>query len=226
MNVRLLETEKLSDNIISFHFAPEYPQNYTAGQYVELIIPHKNPDSRGIKRWFTLSSSPTEQNFTITTKFPDSKPSTYKKALSSLEKGDVVKMVDPMGDFVLPKDKNIILHFVAGGIGITPFRSMIKWLIDTKQKRNIRLIYAVKNYKQLVFIDEFKKYGDDIQVVKSSSTNLNNLTSPVISTYKTDDMIYISGPETMVEKLTNKLLELGIDKTRLVSDYFPGYTDI
>ena len=165
-NATLLKVEQIKENIYTFHFSPEYFQKYAAGQYIELVIPHDTPDKRGIKRWFTLSSSPTEQEYALTTKFSDSKASTYKKALLALQAGGKVKMSSPMGDFVLPKDKNINLIFVAGGIGITPFRSMIKWLIDTEQKRQIHLIYAAKQRNQTIFTELFSDYG-----VKDNTTN-------------------------------------------------------
>src|ERR1700693_2134326 len=88
-------------NITTFYFKPESPVRYTAGQYIELTIKHEHPDDRGQKHWFTLSSSPTENYLSITTKFAAEKGSTFKKALRALPPGTELHMSEPMGDFVL-----------------------------------------------------------------------------------------------------------------------------
>jgi len=143
--------ENKAKTINSFWFEPEHPLDQIAGQYIEMSIPHDKTDDRGTKRWFTISSSPSDAPlFSITTKF--SRPSsTFKSALHKLKIGDSVSISDPMGDFVLPKDDTIPLIFVAGGIGITPFHSIIKWLEDTKQSRDITFLYAAKVEGELIF---------------------------------------------------------------------------
>src|ERR1700722_16878985 len=133
-----------ADNIKTFYFRPEKPVHYTAGQFIELTIPHKNPDKRGIKHWFTLSSPPTDELLSITTKFAGDQSSSFKKALFKLKPGTELRMADPMGDFVLPKLIQTPLIFVAGGIGITPFHSMLSWLAATGEVRPIKLLYAVR----------------------------------------------------------------------------------
>src|SRR5438128_2636442 len=130
--------ETIASSIKSFWFKPTRPVHYTAGQYIELKLPHDKPDNRGERRWFTLSSYPTEPLLSITTKFTDP-GSSFKRALLDMKQGQIINMSDPMGDFVLPKDDTIPLIFVAGGIGVTPVRSMIKWLSDKAEKRDIKL---------------------------------------------------------------------------------------
>src|SRR5690606_36942002 len=93
-------------------FRPKRPVRYIAGQFTELYLPHDDADERGIRRWFTISSPPTEELIGITTRFTDD-GSSYKRRLRALEPGAVLKMADPMGDFVLPKDPSIPLVFVA-----------------------------------------------------------------------------------------------------------------
>src|SRR4051812_34213512 len=115
-------------NITTFFFRPEKPVQYTAGQFTELYLPHNNPDKRGIKRWFTISSSPSEELLSITTKFTPEKGSSFKETLRKLVPGTEVHLEEPMGDFVLPKLIQTPLIFVAGGIGITPFHSILEWL--------------------------------------------------------------------------------------------------
>src|SRR6185369_15796787 len=104
---------------LSFWFRPERPVDYIAGQFTEIYLPHSGADSRGERRWFTLSSSPTDALVSITTQFIPTEGSTFKKELFGLRPGAALKLADPMGDFVLPKDPSIPLLFIAGGLGIT-----------------------------------------------------------------------------------------------------------
>jgi ferredoxin-NADP reductase len=195
---------------------------YTAGQFIELTIPHDNPDERGQKHWFTLSSSPTEPLPTITTKFPSEGPtSTFKQALQNLKPGDAVSMSDPMGDFVLPKDKTIPLVFVAGGIGVTPMRSMIKWLHDSQETRPITLIYAVADKKQLAFQPVFDEAGIEPVFLYERLTPEKILE---LAPDQPGQLYFISGPEPMVEALVEGLTKSGISESRLVGDYFPNYS--
>ncbi len=159
MKVTFEHSAPEAKNIRTFYFRPPKPVRYTAGQFIELTLPHDQPDERGIKHWFTLSSSPIEELLSITTKFDPVHSSTFKQTLFSLKPKQVVAMADPMGDFVLPKDKSRPLIFIAGGMGITPMRSMIKWLDDTQEHRIIHLIYGVSEPSQFIFRELFAKYG-------------------------------------------------------------------
>jgi ferredoxin-NADP reductase len=223
-----------SENIITFWFRPEKAIHYLAGQYTELHLPHTKADDRGIKRWFTLSSSPTDAPLiSITTKFAHPS-SSFKIKLKSMKVGDNVEMAEPMGDFVLPKDKSIPLLFIAGGIGITPFHSITKYLSDSREKRDIELIYSVNQDSEIVFSDLWKKYklSDFMSVVQNPSENWQGqkgrLDSKMIFSQIGDRniMTYISGPEGMVEALFAELTKMGVSKNNLVGDYFPGYSQI
>jgi ferredoxin-NADP reductase len=231
MKASLLRThhENIAKNVVSFWFEAESPIDQLAGQYVEMTIHHDHPDSRGEKRWFTLSSSPTDiPQISITTKFSSEHGSSFKQALRALRPGDNVHISEPMGDFVLPKDDKIPLVFVAGGIGITPFHSIIKYLYDTKQERDITFIYAVSNEHEMVFQDLFMRYGMqriivldkpdsawDGEIGRLSGQRIVNLAQPSI-----EALVYISGSETLQKELITE----GVTKQQLVGDFFPGYS--
>ncbi len=220
-----------ADNIRTFYFKPERPLDYTAGQFIELTLKHKSPDDRGQKRWFTLSSSPTEELVSITTKWADEKQSSFKKALWKLEPGATVDMSDAMGDFVLPKLIQTKLIFVAGGIGVTPFHSILSWLSDVKEERSIKLIHAVRNEDEIVFQDTFNEAGLHATTIVSDPSSvwggergrldaekIIGLTEP-----DEDTLIYVSGPEPMTEALEKELKKAGIKPSQLVLDFFPNY---
>jgi ferredoxin-NADP reductase len=220
-------------NIRTFFFKPERPADYTAGQFAEWTLKHSNPDNRGIKRWFTISSSPTDEFVTITTKYAgDDKSSSFKKALFKLEPGDKLQMSDAMGDFVLPKLIQTPLIFVAGGIGITPFHSILSYLSGTNEERPIKMLYGVNNEDEIIFQETFDKAGQHVTVVVNEATpewggvrgRLNAELILGLEKPSEDTLIYVSGPEPMVEALQKDLIKAGLKKSHFVGDFFPNYS--
>ena len=232
MKAILDHVEDVAENIKTFWFKPEGTVRYEAGQFTELYLPHDNHDDRGIKRWFTISSSPVDPLISITTKFAVDRSSTFKQTLLQLKPGTEVMLADPMGDFVLPKDKSIPLLFVAGGIGVTPVHSMVKYLSDTHEQRDIQLLYAANHDNELAFKGLFESYElrDLSYVIHEPSPawkgEVGSLTTDRILKAingSGDMIIYLSGPEPMVETFDKELKAAGINKHRLVTDFFPGY---
>lgn len=231
MQVVLDHTQDEAANIRTFFFKPEKPMLYTAGQYTELTVPHTHPDKRGIKHWFTLSSSPTDDLLSITTKYAGNTGSSFKKALFKLKPGTELHMASPMGDFVLPKLIQRPLVFVAGGIGITPFHSMLAWLAATGESRPVKLLYAVRTEDEIIFQDTFAKAGVHATIVVGEPSpawggergRLNAELILGLEKPADDALIYVSGPEPMVEALEKDLKQAGVDKHQLVLDFFPGY---
>ena len=226
----LESVEQITPIVSTFWFRTEKKLDYTAGQFIELTINHSEPDDRGQKRWFTVSSSPNDEYIAITTKHAD-RPSSFKTALFSLEPGDEVTISQAMGDFVLPKDKSIPLIYVVGGIGVTPVNSMLKWLNDVHQKRDITILYAARTERDLIFIDTLTNASKTQQYFISEPTAAWHLPAKPLTTHDILDVVkttpkpllYISGPEELVEVIVAELKENNIKDSRLVTDYFPGY---
>lgn len=232
--VTLVKREKLTESIESFFFETSPKLNFTPGQFLEWTVPHANPDSRGIRRWFTIASSPTEPYLQLTTRFAE-KSSTLKSAMRQLQPGQQISAHGLEGDFVLPADKTAAIVMIAGGIGITPFRSMIRFLLDRGEARDITLIYAVRQAEDLVFMDVFEQaqraFGLKlVPVVAEGSASwqgkvgriekqLLNAEAPEIN----HSEVYISGPEPMVEALSGVVRELGTPNSAIHQDFFPGY---
>lgn len=234
MKVTFDHVESVTETISTFFFTPEQPVHYTAGQFTELTIPHKRPDDRGEKRWFTLSSPPGREFLTITTRFAGDKSSSFKKALFKLEEGTELHMADPMGDFVLPKLIQTPLVFVAGGIGITPFHSMLEWLAETGEERPIKLLYGVRTEDDIIFQETFDRSGVQPTVVVSEPSaawggqrgQINAELILGLEEPSEDTLVYVSGPEPMVQALAKDLHKAGLKKTQIVSDEFPNYPGI
>jgi ferredoxin-NADP reductase/Na+-transporting NADH:ubiquinone oxidoreductase subunit NqrB len=222
-NLALIRQEQWAPGIIGFWFDKPAHFTFQAGQFLQWTLPHTKPDNRGIRRWFTISASPSESELLITTKFSE-KPSTFKQALLKVRPGDRLTATGLEGDFVLPAETTQPLVFLAGGIGITPFRSMIKFLIDTKESRPITLLYAAKTPDEFVFKDLFAAAEKTIGLkVRYITGPLDEHAIRASVTDLTKPLFYVSGPEPMVEALGEVLKKAGVPDTHLKQDFFPGY---
>ena len=218
--------EKIAKNTWSFYFDPKSSITFIPGQYLEWTFPHNNPDSRGTRRFFTVSSAPSEKHISLTMKVNE-KGSSFKSAFLDLKDGDQVTASSPQGDFVLPKDKNIPLAFIAGGIGITPFRSMVKNLLANNEKRDIILLYLNNTDEEIAFKETFKKAKEVgiktiFLVTKKDGYIDEKIISAKILDYK-KRVFYISGPELMVNGLKEILSK--IKPKEIKTDFFPGYIE-
>ncbi len=223
----LKKKEKLATDIYDFEFVPDQEMSFKPGQYMEFTMEHPSQDSRGIRRYLTIASSPTEQNISLGIKFYD-KTSSFKKYLMTANPGQKIVASQLAGDFTLPKDKNEKLVFVAGGIGITPFRSMIKYLLDSNEKRQIVLYYLNKKPGDISYKDVFDKAEQQLGVKVIYSI----LDIPPDSYYKKiaeevpdykERFFYISGPNSMVTAFETNLRKIGVRKSHIKTDYFPGF---
>lgn len=231
------EKIELTPNLYDFVFTPEKPFSYEPGQYLEWTLNQSEADNRGNRRYFTLASSPTEEDIRIGVKFYEPS-SSFKKTLRSLEKGEIIAASQLDGQFTLPKDKNKKLVFLTGGIGVTPFRSMIKYLLDRQELRTITLIYSNKTEEEIayrgIFDEAQKKIGlqviytlTDLEKIRPNWTGERGVINQEMISKNIPDfqerIYYISGPRSLVLALKKSLEELKIAKNQILTDYFPGY---
>ena len=210
-----------AEGIYSYVFAPPKKINFQAGQYMEWTIAQNKTDSRGNRRYLTISASPTEAELMFTIKHPP-EASLFKQKLDQLQPGDHILASYLAGSFTLQNHAGNKLAFLAGGVGITPFRSMAKYMIDSGQKVDAALIYSVNNPDEVAFLPLFAQAA--AAGLKSFYTNsvseaflLKNLPDFSQRTF------YVSGPFGFVQAMEHLLLELGVSNSRIVTDYFPGY---
>lgn len=231
MKLKFIERKDNEGDVKSFIFGAVEQLSWTPGQFLIYFLPHENPDIRGKQRFFTISSAPFEKHVMLSTRIFEENRSSFKKVLMNLKSGDEVEVKGPDGDFTvdLPAqagNPNQKFVFIAGGIGITPFRSIIQELNNEEKPLNITLLYANSN-EQFAFKKEFEEIAKtnpnfkinyivspkhiDKGVIKNSAENID------------EPIFYISGPEPMVESLVEMLKKMGIPEDHIKTDYFPGY---
>lgn len=222
--MKLILKEKIEQmlGVTSFIFQPPKEINWLAGQYMFYNLPHKNVDKEGDTRYFTISNAPYEKNIAITTRITES---SFKKTLAALPIGAEIEADGPEGEFTVPADRNKLV-FIAGGIGITPYRSILMQMAHESAVKNIELIYASRD-KNAIFSD----------LLEGIATKFPSLTIRyVIDPERVDEKLlagylspekyfYVSGPEPMAKAISKILFDLGVEKKKIVKDFFPGYKD-
>lgn len=231
------EKVKIAPTIYEFIFTTNSKFSYLPGQYMEWNLPHTKPDSRGIRRFFTIASSPLESDVKLGVKIIPNQSSTFKKKLLNLKPGSRLTADQLSGDFVIPNSNPEKLVFIAGGIGVTPFRSMVETLIQSNTRIDTVLFYSASDPEEFVYKNIFKKAENNgvktIYILGGKNPTPKNwvgesgyLTEEIIKKYCPDfneRIYYLSGPIAMVNNYKSLLYKLGINYSRIVTDYFPGF---
>lgn len=235
--LKLKEKIKIGSDTFEFLFPLNQKYSFLPGQYMEWTLPHDRVDRRGNRRYFTIASSPTEEDLRLGVKFYD-RSSSFKNALQSMDEKTKIIASQCAGDFVLPKDIHKKLVFIAGGIGITPFRSMLKYLIDTIDKRQILVLYCNKTTDEIVYediLDEAEnRLGIKTVYILTNPENIpdnwkgevGRINEEMIRKYVADfaeRTFYLSGPRSMVVAYEKVLKAMGVRNNRIKVDFFPGF---
>jgi glycine betaine catabolism B len=233
----LLEKKEIAKDTFELVFKPSQKVTYEPGQYMEWTLPIEEVDARGIRRYFTIASSPLEDVIRLGVKRAE-KGSAFKNKLFQMSEGKGLLATSVMGDFLLPEDKDRTLVFIAGGIGITPFISMLRTLLIKKEKRDIVLFYTNKREVEIayknVLEDASRELGvrvvyvlSDLAAIPSGWTGEKGfITQEIIETHVTavvSSSYYISGPPSMVSSYSTLLQSMHVCKNNITTDFFPGF---
>jgi ferredoxin-NADP reductase len=142
-----------------------------------------------------------------------------------MQKGEKILAGQLSGDFYLTQDKNKKLAFIAGGIGVTPFRSIVRYMIDLGDRRDAVLFYAVKSEDEIAYrylwIEAEAKVGLRTEYIVGKFIN-EDLIADKLPDFK-ERTFYISGPEAMVNAYKKLSRKMGVARTQIITDYFPGF---
>ncbi len=217
--LKLREIRRLSPEIYEVSFDRPPSLHFTPGQYAELTLPYASADSRGNRRTFSIASPASASDIRFAFRTAE-KGSSFKAVLTNMQPGKVLRLSHIAGDFTLPKGTSRPLLFIAGGIGVTPFHSMIGSLTT---KRNIVLIYVSSNPQNFVYKDDFDQataYGVRTVYMQDRLT-VESLRAQVPDVEQR--LIYLSGPDRMVRGYTELLEKMGVKHRNLRMDHFSGY---
>ena len=214
-------------------FTPNKPIHFTAGQYLEIQVPHKKADFRGYRRSFSITSAPGKDEVALGIKFY-TPSSSLKSALRSMPLGSTLSATGYWGDFVLPKNPSTPILYIAGGIGITPFISHLQATENLNDVRKTVLVYAVNNPDEIAYKDILIKSGIKVIIVtKEKLRDLPYNWKQVKSSRITQEALakavpdvafrhaYVSGPTPFVATAKHALKAL--KAKRIKTDYFVGY---
>lgn len=228
-STRLLERIPRVEGVKTFRFQRIKQYNYTAGQWFVLTIPEG--DSY-LTKHFTHSSSPSESCIDLTTRLTGSQ---YKNTLDALPVGTEVEVEGPFGEFTLRDDARRVA-FLTGGIGITPIRSILRFMADTGDDREVVLFYGNKDYDSIAFRQELESFSSQLPHVKV----VHVLSDPAPDWeghrgYIRDEVLetelegadgwayYVSGPPDMVTAMKDLLTGRGVGRREMVLENFEGY---
>ncbi|OGF26429.1 hypothetical protein A2331_05860 [Candidatus Falkowbacteria bacterium RIFOXYB2_FULL_34_18] len=234
MKAVIKSKKEIAKGILLIDFIVSRKISFIPGQYffITLINP-PYVDEGGSMRHFTIVNSPHEKGIiSMATKMRES---AFKKSLIAMPVGSEVKIDQIFGDFILPKSFLKLLIFVAGGIGITPFISMLRYLECEQENYNITLVYANENQESAAFLNELQeleKKNKNFKLILTFNNDLNwrgekriindDFLKDYFPKFKSK-IFFISGPPQMVDGVNKTLLNMGVKEERIKKENFFGY---
>lgn len=227
---KVVEIIQRTHNVKSVRLSVPRGADYEPGQFLcaSLDAPVE------CKRYLSISSSPTEKGYVEFTK--KITQSDFSATLGALKTGDTIRLRYPFGNFTL-KDPSEKICFLSGGIGITPVRSICKFVVDKSLGTDIILIYANRTQKDIVFRKDFEQMQEKypklkvVHVLQEAAPGLKAriglINSQVISEEVPDyneRKFFICGPPMMVDAMKKILsVDLSLPKDRVITENFTGY---
>lgn len=225
----VIETRQETPTVKSIKLGLQENIDFKPGQYLMVGLDTKDGDSI---RPLSIAASPTEDFIMFSTKTGESP---WKKVYSSLKEGDKVKVTGPMGAFVLKEDAQNIV-FLGGGIGITPFRSMIKYATDKKLPIKMTLLYSNRIPVEICYKDEWQlleKQNPSLKVVNTITDETSNwngrkgrINEQMIKEFCDDlqnTLFYTCGPPAMVDAMLSLLKSMNVPQQNIRREVFTGY---
>jgi ferredoxin-NADP reductase len=234
---KLMDRREVAERTMAFRFAKPATFKFTPGQFLDItLLNPRETDSEGNARGFSIASAPYEDFIMVATRLRNT---AFKRVLRSVPLGSEVKIEGPFGDLRLHHDKSRAAVVLTGGIGITPFRSILLHAAKEKLPHRIFLFYANRRPEDAAFLDElqqlemqnpnYKLVACMTEMEKSSRTwsGESGVINPqMLAKYlkgMTSPVYYVTGPPAMVKTMHTMLVDMGVDDDSMRIEEFAGY---
>lgn len=234
---RLKDRNEVAEGTMAFRFEKPPGWIFKAGQYLDMtLLDPLETDSEGNVRSFSIASAPHEETLMVATRMRDT---AFKRALRTMPCGTHVKVEGPFGNLILQNDSTRTVVLVAGGIGITPFRSIVHSAARAKLPNRLVLFYSNKRPEDAPFLTELHSLQRDNPNYKlvATMTEMEKshlpwdgetalISQEMLARYlqKTESPIYyVAGPPAMVKGLSEMLKQVGMNQDDIRAEEFSGY---
>lgn len=225
--VALTGREEIAAGTMAFHFAKPAGFSFNPGQAVNIELLEPPAGANSARRIFSLVSAPFEERLTVATRMREG--SAFKRALQALPLGAQLKLRGPQGVMTLHEDRARAAVFIAGGIGITPFVSMLRQAAHDRLAQLMFLLYANRRPEDAAFLSELQglaRQNSDLRLLARMTDQDGILDEEAIRRFAGDaaaPVYYLAGPPGMVDAMSAVLKRLGITDDDVRSEEFYGY---
>lgn len=227
----------VAEGTTAFHFSRPEGFSFKAGQAIDLILPDVGfRAGEGERHTFSLVNTPSGKELCIATRMRDSD---YKRRLRSLEQGAKVRVEGPFGSLILHNNAARAAVFIAGGIGITPFMSMLRHAEEAGLAHRLVLLYSNRRPEDAAFLDDlldlerrnthFRLIATMTQMNRSEQawTGAQGVIDAAFIRNAIEELgqpvVYLAGPPAMVEAMRDAAIAAGVDEDDIRSEDFFGY---
>jgi ferredoxin-NADP reductase len=219
--------EPVALGTMAFRFEKPAGFSFRPGQSVSLALLEPPPEPNGARRTFSLTSAPSQDELVVATRMREA--SAYKRALGTLPVGAKVRLTGPLGAMTLHEDGMRPAVFIAGGIGITPFLSMLRQAAHDRLTHRLLLLYSNRRPQDAAFLPDLQaleRTNENFRLQAIMTANAGRISGETVKRFVggiAHPVYYLAGPPSMVEGLTSVLKRIGVTDDDLQSEEFYGY---
>ena len=236
-DTRLERREEVAEGTMAFHFEKPAGFSFKPGQATDVVLVDPPfTDAASARHTFSLVSAPFQDELIVATRMRDS---AFKRALKSLPIGSVIKLEGPFGSLTLHNNRARPAVFIAGGIGITPFMSILRQAAKDQLPQDLVLLYSNRRPEDAAFLAELRELEQRNKGFRliATMTQMNKSSQPwdgetrlvdealvkKVSAALLAPIYYVAGPPAMIEAVRQTLNRAGIDDDDIRSEEFLGY---
>ena len=235
--IKLTRREEVAEGTMAFYFEKPAELDFKAGQFLNYtLLDPPETDAEGNRRSFSIASAPFEKDLLVVTRLRDT---AFKRVLRTMPLGTEIQAAGPFGSFTLHVDASRPAVFLAGGIGITPFRSMILEASRKRLPHRLFLFYSNRRPEDAAFLEELQKIekqnpnyrfiGTMTKMVDSKRPwhgETGFITATLLHRvmgHLGAPIYYSAGPPAMVAAMRSMLIEAGVSEDQIRAEDFAGY---